>query len=493
MPDALTIDFAVTNFGRVEKSFKSVSKMSADAEKQSSALQKSLAAAAGVYDKLNAQIAKFNSKSSGGGGTPANGGYAAPSVFRSGGRAVSSKSYAAGPFQRQAALQEQLKSAMASGDTRAQADIRLAQVRNEAQIKKVTHPAQGFGGKIGELLQDTKFGSRGGVMSLAGRATGIAAEALGPEVMALAGPVGIVVAAVTAAATAVFDLAKGAAEAGAAFTSFQLSVGSMGKDSAQALTIGRAGGLSADATASQVNALQDGITGSSYGRATGLQYGAFNLAGPYGNQDYAGQYVKVMDAMRASKAPMEDKIRDARAMGIQGSLGSLVVSDKQYALGKQDAATKSKIFDPEFAQKSADFNDALSRVGDAFTNLEAALGKNVITSITNFLDGFATAINNLALFLNGPTGQFLLKVLTASPAAMAMDALGRAGGGDDANTTAVKANTAATNKLTDQIPGIYGKDTDGRLGRAFSEASGQGAMSATRNEYARGAVRLGAF
>jgi len=506
MPDALTIDFAVSNVSRVEKAFTTLAKLTANAETRMNALTKSVNAAASAYAGLNTQITRFNRLSGASGGFGGAAGGKSPSSGGSGAASARTPSYVQGPFQRQEKLGTQLTSALATGNKRAAVDIKLAQSRNEAQIKRILAPEKGLGAKFADVLKTSRFGVGAGgkmeMMPLVGRTAALAAEALGPEIAALAGPVGLVVGAAIAAGTAVFNLAKSAAEAGAAFTSFQISVGSFGLNASSALAIGRQGGLSADQTAGQASALQEGITGSALGRSVGMKYGAFNLGGYYGSQDTAGQYAQVIAALRASKAPMEEKLRDARVLGIQGSLGAIMTSDKQYAYAGKDAAVHSQIFDPEFAQKSADFNSALGRVGDAAENLMAALGKPFLSAMTAFFNSLADNINKFAVFMNSPNGQMLTKALgfvaggpvsAAANYAGGFNAMGNIGASGTANSQATQDNTKALHGLTAALPGVYGNDTDGRMGRAFPGGAGKGAMAQARAQFVSGAVQLGAF
>jgi len=187
---------------------------------------------------------------------------------------------------------------------------------------------------------------------------------------------------------------------------------------------------------------------------------------------------------------MEQRILTARQTGLTGSLGATMTSDKQYAYTGQDASVHSKIFDPDFAQKSQDFNAALGRLEDAGTNLMSALGKPFLDSLTSFFNGLATGINNLAAFLSSPAGQIVVKAMAGTGGVIA-DIMGRTG--DTAQSQATQDNTKALHGLTAVLPGVYGNDTDGRRGNAMPGAAGVGAMSRSRGDFASGAIRLGAF
>ena len=498
MPDALTIDFALTGFAKVQKAFTTMAALSSAAEKRLNALESSVSGAASAYAGLNAQVALFNrlSGSGGGGGTASPGG-----AGRGGGSR--GPSYVQGPFQRQIKLAQQLQSAMGSNNLTAAADIRLAQFRNNKQIAQVTAGPKSFGDKLKDVISTSRIGFGGGkaeLMPLVGKVAGLAGEALGPELLAFAGPVGIAAAAAIEAGKAVFELARNAVAAGAAFSSFQFSVGNFGPASSQALALGRAGGLDAGAVAGQAGALQEGITGSALGRAIGEKYGVFNVGGYYGNQDTASQYVTFMRNLKASGASLQEKIRDARAAGVSGSLSELLTSKRQDSYQSGDAATHGKIFDADFATKSADFNAALARVSDAASNLMTALGKPFLDALTTFFNGLASAMNGLASFINSPVGQGLMAAL--SPLA-ALGSLGGGVGAGGADTTAqaqLKAtqdNTAAVMDNSKRLDGTYGVDSDGRLAGAMPGAGRPSSVGFDRNknrqELAGGAYRLAAF
>ena len=499
MADALTIDFAVTNLSRVEQAFKRMETLSSAADTRLAALASRADEAAAAYSRLNTQIALFNRLSGSGGGF----GPAIPVQSRPAGSSPAASpssspaargSFVSGPLQRQEKLAQQFSLAQSQGNRRAAVDIRLAQIKNDAHLQRLTAPEKTLGGKFLDVLKTSRFGVGAGgkmeMMPLVGRTASLAAEALGPEVMALAGPVGIVVGAVTAAAAAVFNLAKGAAAADAAMTSFQFSVGNMGAGSSAALAAGRQGGLSADATAGQANALQNAITGSSTGRMYGMSLGVTNLAGPYGSQDYATQYKTAVDALR--RMPIEQRILTARQTGLEASLPATMTSDKQYALSQKDAGVQAKIFDPAFAEKSADFNAALGRLEDAGTNLMTALGKPFLDSLTLFFNSLATGINNMAAFFNSPTGQIVEKALLGA-GGVAMDIFG--GNGQTAQTQATQDNTKALHSLSNRMDNTYGNDADGRLRAALPGAGKASADIRQENRLALagGAIRLSAF
>jgi hypothetical protein len=156
MADALTIDFALTNFSKVEKAFSALEKLSianADALKSIAGAANT---AAEAVRRLNSQLSKAQRISSGLGNKPAvnisqpgsgvrvQGASGVRVQGASGGslaavtKALPSERFVAGPFQRQQELARQASRAAAAGNTHASADIALAQHRNDKAVARAS-------------------------------------------------------------------------------------------------------------------------------------------------------------------------------------------------------------------------------------------------------------------------------------------------------------------------------------------------------------------
>ena len=492
MADNLEIDFALTDFPKVQKAFESLSKLTAGNAESLKKVGAAAGTSADACKKLSEQIDRINRMNA---KTPGVSGSSRGGSFLS---ATASKPprYVAGPYQRRFDLGLQAAQAASRGDSLNAKDIALAQKTNDRRIAGIEKVGGGgIGGKIMEALQSSRFsiGKGGGqLMPLVSKVTGIAAEALGPEVAALAGPVGIAVAAAVAAGKALFEVAQSAADAGVAFSSFAAQTGGFGRSGALALSIGAQGGMDAGATAGQANALQNTITGSAMGRLMGSTLGVYNLPGMYGSQDYAQQYATAIENARKIKDPTQ-RLMLMRGAGIEGSFGATMTSDKQFAYSKSDAALQSQIMGPDFLQKSADFEAALGRVSTSWETLMAALGKPMLKLFADELNYLADAMNRATLAMDSPA--FGGKGKAATLGNGIIPGVGPGTPSTDPNTDATNRNTKALDKLSDKIPGVYGSDPTGRGEAAIPDgaAYGRNALAISRQEYVKGGMRLGAF
>ena len=506
MPDPLTIDFALTGADKVLTPWGELAKAADAAVRQMTALTLALNRAAGAYRDLNAEAQKYSRLT---GNSPAiNIGRGA---VRTATTAPASERFAAGPFQQQERLAAQLARANAQGNGRASADIQIAQGRNEKAIERAMSGPKSLGSKLADVMKTSRFSVVGGkadLMPLVGKSLGVITEALGPEIAAVAGPVGLVVTAATAAAKALFDLTKASAEAGASYAKFSYAVGSNGPDAAKALSVGRMAGLDANGTASLANSLNSAITGSAMGRSFGMRVGVFNQGAPYGNMDTSGQLVRAIEGLRSIKS-FGERVRTMNELGLQGASAAVMMPQKQYDLHRGDEATTSSIMGQDFQEKSLAFQDSLSRVGAAWDNLMTVVGKPAMQNITDILNSTADGLNRLAVFLNSPAMQTALNILEHSSAFGSVFGVVAAATqpnnpevGADAHTQAVNRNTEATRHATEalqrihdatQTPGVYGRDTDGRLGRAFGAGVGFGADSRAREGLMKDGYAMGAF
>lgn len=439
MADALTIEFAITGADKIAAAFASFARGADSTSAKMNALTSALTVATDAYRALTAEAEKYNRMQGSG-----------PAIHIGRG----------GQAQR----------ALAQGEGHADG-LGLAQSRNERAIQAAAGPA-GLGGKLAEALKTSRPAALGSksLVPLAGRVAGMAAEALGPELLAVAGPVGLVVAAAVEASKALFELTKASAEAGASYAKFTYAIGNNGPGAAKALSVGRMAGLDASGTAALAESLNSAITGSAMGRVYGMHVGAMNQAGPWGSVDRADNLTKAIEGLRKI-TDFSDRVRTMNALNLQPAAAAILMPQAQYNLHQQDTGATSKIMDSDFQQKSLAFQDSLERVGDAFDRLMVVIGKPAIESMTNVLNNIANGLNNFAVFLNSPLMQAAIKTLEGSTIAGALTFATRA---DDPHMQALQENTAALHQVAQGIPGVYGKDTDGRLGRAFPAGLGYG-------------------
>jgi len=307
------------------------------------------------------------------------------------------------------------------------------------------------------------------------------------------GPYGLVIAAaveagkmfaevIGKAATTIYEFAQAASNAINTFTRFSFSNGGSVAANSQLYAVGRAGGLSAQEISGIVQSIQSRITSDPIAMAAGMKLGVYNLPAAFGNQDLASQTLKVVQSLREIKDPNE-RLRLARTVGAEGLLPLTAVSDRQFALAQQDAATRSGIMTPDAMQKAADFQASMGRIADAVQNLEAAASPAILGRLTDFFNKLATIMNGIATWLsknqdiiNGVLNNLSRAANAATGGATGTaEMLFNAASGHfqglqqslDKNTAATAANTAA---LGYGAPGSYGRATRG-------DAAGSGMLS----------------
>lgn len=497
MPDALKIDFAVTNADKVARAFARFAALSEKGAQSLGHMEAAAKSATAAYHALNTQIARFNRLTGSSGGSSASAPSGGGSSSGGGGR----QRFVSGPFQRQQILAQQFSAATAQNNHRAMADVRLAQVRNQKQVDAAMGGPKSLKDKFFDVAKTSRFSVEGGkanLMPLVGKTLGLISEALGPEMAALAGPIGFAAGAAVQAGKAIWELSKNAAEAAARFSAVGFQMGNLGMGNANAIQAGRASGLSPEQTAGVAGSIQNAITSSGMGRAMGAQMGMFNISGPFGSQNTALLVTQAFNALRKIK-DLGQRKAFADATGSSALLPGTLVSDRQLARGAGDAGINAKVFDEDFQKKSADFNDAMGRVSSAFQNLEGALGKPLLDKFTAILNGIADAMNTLAGWLNSPAAQFLLKALpavamSAAPGGAVLAGAANGGGmsSTDANTKALEDNTKAVSDAS-KVPGMYGSDPQGRRAAAFPSAAGYEADPRSRGGYVGKGMALGAF
>ena len=433
------------------------------------------------YKALNAEVEKYNRLTGRGGqSAPVNIGKGRPLAPVGSAQSAPLKAgrYVSGPFQRQETLRQQMAQAQAQGNGRAQADIALAQGRNETQIKRATAPPKGFNDKLMDVLKTSRFGigKSGGaeLMPLVGKTVGLAAEALGPEVMALAGPVGIVAGLLVGAAVGLKSLADGAAETGAVFRQQSVTLGSSSETAGKLANIG---GFDAAGQAEQYNkAISDG----GEGQIAGMREGAQNINSTlFDKFDRGDQFWKALERRRT--LPAEQQERDARATGTEASMPLMSLSDEQFKQTMMQGSQEGRSVG-ESGLDSVRYQQSMSAAAKSGEVLSAALNRPWMKLFGNFEDAVTRGNLTTLKWIDGINHALGLGGPDKPPAA---DAGGK--GGD------VSKNTDALNRLTDAIPGQYGSDPQGRRAAALPDAAGRGASSANRDFYVGGTMALGAY
>ena len=317
--------------------------------------------------------------------------------------AVSARN-ATGPFERLAKAREALAkatSAGVSGDR--MRDLGYAQSQAQKRVDKITGAGAGsspdFGSRFATFVKSSRFGgggAGGGMMPLVGKAMDLFGGAGASEAL-LSNPITGVAVAAIAAAKAIYDMTAAAAESGKAFSESRFQTGATSGEAAKLAVYSSAFGADFGGMAKTLN---ERITSDPTARAFGSRLGVYNVAGPYGKVDTAGQLLKAVEGLRAI-TDREERIRVARTLGIEGALPLTQVSKGTLANLKSDAATTARIMNPEFERKSAEFMAAQARVKAGWDAMTAALGENFLPMITDILNSIAEGEYAIAAFAKG--------------------------------------------------------------------------------------------
>jgi hypothetical protein len=403
-------------------------------------------------------------------------------------------SYAKGPFSRLAGLQAQMSRATAAGDVTAQKDLSYLLARTQKQIDAAK--PKSFGSRLASVVSTSRLnfgGGGGGISPLAGKLAGLVAE--GGE----GGPVALGVTALAGAAVAaaggLVALSQKAAEAANEFSRMRFATGSGAGTAAALSVLGGAGGFDAASLASSFNSR---ISSDPTAMAFAARFGIRNIGGAYGNQDWGKQLLTAVQGLR-NISDFTERVRTARALGLEGALPLTQLSNRQFGRLGQDAGLKASIMTPKFQQDAADFASSIARITDAVGNFVAALGKPVLHDLSDFFNGVADTINYLAQAIN--RNQNIIAFFKDLAEAFAFQAIGNPVGaagkmkdafGDlsaqnqalDNNTGALDRNTSAINGMSGMIPGYYGLNGE-RGSRAIPDNIG--------GEYLRRGMEAGGF
>ena len=191
-------------------------------------------------------------------------------------------------------MRDNIAAAHVAGDQRAEANAHVAYTVNQKRIDKIMTPpqGQGLGSKFLDVLKTSRFGlgGGGGIQPLVGKTLGLVTEALGPELTAVAGPVGLLAGAAAAAVSGLKQLADSAS--GVAFNKNSSALGGSGA------VPGAISGLAGVNGVSQAVAYNNAITSSSMGKWAGLNENQQNISGLWGKIDIGTQYWDAMEVRR---------------------------------------------------------------------------------------------------------------------------------------------------------------------------------------------------
>jgi len=365
--------------------------------------------------------------------------------------------YISGPNQRLGQLYKQHFAATSAGNSAAVADIERAIARTERQVNPRKTSAQD---RLTRLVASTRIGSGGEIMPLVG------------QLAAATGPYGLVAAGALVAGKALYSLSAEAAQTVNRFTEFQYATGSTGAGSARLAGLGGAAGLSLDQTASLSASLSERLRSDPMAQLFGGKVGLGPaLARPFDQVDEGERLVTAIEGLRRI-VDRSERIRTARALGLESALPIANLSEGQYQFNKRNSETLTAM------------QNATTQAAD-FAAASDALSKQVDVAKSNFAGAFTPIVNYFADFLkySNQGGGAGVNLGMAGPG-------GFTGGGRTssteshkdgmaANTEALKANTEAVTALK----GAYGTP-----GTRY-----QGAIPAGLNsEYLRNALSNGA-
>lgn len=206
------------------------------------------------------------------------------------------------------------------------------------------------------------------------------------------GPYGAIVTGAIAAGTALFEMAKHAAEAATAFAKIGFATGGNRVESAALAGIGNALGIDAGGMARGLNS---SLTSGGMGVAAGAQLGVQGNFNPF-HQDDARTLLKAAEGLRKlnDQGKRGEAIWAATQLHISELLPVMDLSNKQWELMRQDMQQTAALNTPEMTQNATDFMAALGRVGEAFKDL-------VVSVFGPMLPAFTDALNDMATWIRG--------------------------------------------------------------------------------------------
>jgi hypothetical protein len=379
----------------------------------------------------------------------------------------------AGPMARAAAAQQGLGAALAGGDPGAIFDAQVRALRAQQSVERAQRLLGGssWGQRVSNLVSTTRFGgggALGGAMPLVGRT----AAAVGGE--ALAGPLGIAIAAVSAFA-AVLNSATGAA---GEFRRATTLTGGTAAQTAAIAAMGIAPGQQAGAAAGLREKL------STSGSAVMFAQRFLGI-GPQMPRGFGGEVneARLLELAQKRLRGLVDEGRVtealivARELNLEGMLDEAMVTRRLRDARDRDAAAQSKVFEAN-AQVFRDLESETTRAGMAISTLGVAIAGLAAPSVTEAAGNLADFVNRFRDFR-----QWQLDIVKNAPAWLG-------GGGGKGQTPEEKA-AAAQEKNTEAL------DNNTRMMRDTMAGGGplaQGALPAhARGPGAARAMELDRF
>jgi hypothetical protein len=303
-------------------------------------------------------------------------------------------SFPSGPRQRLIALQNMLPLAASQGNHAALADMAEQAARLQRRMRPKT-----TGDKLWEIATTSRFAA-GGASPLVGKTLDAFGGRNSPMAKGLFG-VSILATASIEAAKAIFKLTDEAKQFTLSQVQMQTTLGGTAKESAWLKGVGIAAGLSPEDMTGLAKNLQSSQS-SPFGKMYAAQAGVFNLPGPLGNQDQAGQELKYIYWLRNKyqndKSPGKaDSLRSVRALGQEALLPAMRLGQPDWhqfvQAGRDSEQSPSKML--QAIKLQATEEKLKNAWGDLLSSLTQKGG------VIPALDSFAVALNKITGWVNG--------------------------------------------------------------------------------------------
>ena len=294
----------------------------------------------------------------------------------------------------------------------------------------------------------------------------------------LASPAGIGAAALLAV-EGLRRLAERAAAVTDEFSSLRTAIGGTNEETARLRAYGAGAGDAAS--------LQQRLTSDPFAMAYGQRYGAVATPGPYGNVDWASNYLRVIEGVRREQG--DEQIRAIRALGLRANDPLLRASEGTMWSLRTDAGIGAITHGSrQTEQNSADLIMQSQRLGSVFGDLATQLGRPFIQPFMGAMGLAADSLRGLSLAAEPAiralewASQFSLPAMYSRVKnQLAEREMGDHQSALDANTDAMREQTAALARLTQQIGG----GPRANSGRAVPEGLIRGVDPQGRSNYHR--------
>lgn len=154
--------------------------------------------------------------------------------------------------------------------------------------------------------------------------------------------------------------------------SVNVTTGGNTNTAARLQTYGMAAGVDTDAEAQKLHSRLQ--SGDPMARMYGLRHGADLTPEPFGEQDYGKEYFKVIKSLR-TVPDVQERIREARRLGLEGSGPLLDMSDEMFENIEKNARTTTLVNNPVARKRAADQLAARGLAEQAYENYRNAWGQ----------------------------------------------------------------------------------------------------------------------